>query len=486
MRPTQLGIALTLLMSATAAAPPSADVGACDPSLIKNGKVVGPTGASREIRAEAQPGTYVGSFRSQYSVPRGLATAVSSGEIRITVERRGAASGTAVISTSASTPYGGGGGAATSQLEGTAAQGSLIHGSSGYTKLRVDRVCGDRISGAVVPGPAWAGMQSMGATPISGSWTVSRVDAQHSEDPAEQRAIQQMRERAEQRALQLLSEARAVTDPLAPGVFPTTAQMRAYREAIERKETPAPLNDLFSRLGREGKSIASVDDCLGDEIIAAMTELARRRLEARLKEVARLQRAQYTPDVLQNVYFDVARAEMLGVEPEGCVQAGYDAADEIAQRRFEDGIGRAKSYEEAVQLLKETELDSTSDEWEANWELFERHVRPKIVAAAEGRADGLAFIAVQAQETYRDVSAAQADRMEQAARDNVAAAREHLARMQAEAAKPPSSTDPQAAAAEAAARADAVRRAEESLRDAEAQAPRTREDAAELRRMFSW
>lgn len=486
MRPTQLGIALPLLMSATAAAPPSADVGPCDPSLIKKGKVVGPTGESREIRVEARPGTYVGSFRSQYSVPRGLATAVSGGEIRITVERRGAATGTAVISTAASTPYGGGGGAATSQLEGTAAQGFLIRGSTGYTSLRVDRVCGDRISGAVVPGPAWAAMQAMGATPITGSWTVSRVDAQHSEDPAEHRAIQQLRERAEQRAMQLLSEARAVTDPLAPGVFPTTAQVRAHREAIARKETPAPLNDLFSRLGREGKAIASVDDCLGDEIIAAMTELARHRLEARLKEVALLQRAQYTLELLQNAYLDLGRAEMLGVEPEGCVQAGYDAVDEMAQARFEDGIGRAKSYEEAVQLLKETEVESSPDEWEANWELFERHVRPKVVAASEGQPDGLAFIALQTQQTYRDVSADQADRMEEAARDNVAAAREQLARMQAEAAKPPSSTDPQAAAAEAAARADAVRRAEENLRNAEAQVPRTREDAAELRRMFSW
>lgn len=492
MRPHQIAVALTLLMSAAGAAPPSTPgTGPCDRSLIKPRTGTSPRGETREIREEARPGTYVGSFRAEYRVPMALATAVSTGEIRMTVERNGQVEGTVTIHTTAATPYGGSGGAATSQLSGSAVEGSSIHGSSGYSNLRVDRArCADRISGAVVPGPRWAAMQSAGATPITGSWSVRRVDDDDTDDP-EQREIARLRAQAEQRAMQLLGEALAVRDPMAPGVFSTRAEERAYREAIQRGETPAPLRDLFSRLGHAGKEIALVDDCLGDEIIEAMGELARRRLEARLKEASRHAQSRppkpYSEDFLGSLISDVGRAERMGVEPPQCVEAGYETWDAIAQRRFEEGIEHANSFSEATRLLRDAEASTSSyEESAANWQRFEQAVRPKVVAASEGSRDGLAFLAVETQVQYRETSGTMAAQYENAAQRNLASARDRLARAREAAAAPPSTNDPKAAAEEARLRAEEVRRAEEGVRIAEQTGRDVQTEAAKLRRMFAW
>lgn len=492
MRSERIAIALTLLMSAAAAAPPpNADPNPCDRSLIKRSTGTSPRGETREIREQARPGTYVGSFRAEYRVPAALATAVSTGEIRITVERNGQVEGTVTINTTAATPYGGSGGTARSQLSGTAGEGTFIRGSSGYSNLSVDRVgCSDRISGAVIPGEKWAAMQGAGATAITGSWSVRRIDGDNPDDP-EEREIARIRARAEQRTMELLGEARAVRDPLAPGVFPTPAEERAQREAVKRGETPRPLNDLFSRLGREGRDLAEADDCLGEEIIEAMRELARRRLEARLKEAARQSRSEprqpFTKEFLDATANDAARAEAMGVEPPQCVDAGYEAWDAIAQRRFEDGIEKARTFSEATQLLRDAEAKTASfEESTANWERFEQAVRPRVVAATKGNPDGMAFVAVQAQVQYRETSGRVAADQERVARENIAAARDRLARARAAAAAPPSTNDPEDAAEEARLRAEEVRRAEESLRIAEQGGRDLRVEAEKLRRVFGW
>lgn len=491
MRSERIAIALTLLMSAAAAAPPpNADPNPCDRSLIKRSTGTSPRGETREIREQARPGTYVGSFRAEYRVPAALATAVSTGEIRITVERNGQVEGTVTINTTAATPYGGSGGTARSQLSGTAVEGTFIRGSSGYSNLSVDRVgCSDRISGAVIPGEKWAAMQGAGATAITGSWSVRRIDGDNPDDP-EEREIARIRARAEQRTMELLSEARAVRDPLAPGVFPTPAEERAQREAVKRGETPRPLNDLFSGLGREGRDLAEADDCLGEEIIEAMRELARRRLEARLREAARKSRSEprqpFTKEFLDAVANDVVRAERMGVEPQQCVDAGWETLDAVAQRRFEDGIGNARTFSEATQLLRDAETQASGEESAANWARFEQAVRPKVVAASEGNRDGLAFMAVEAQVQYRETSGRVAADQERVARENIAAARDRLARARAAAAAPPSTNDPEDAAEEARLRAEEVRRAEESLRIAEQGGRDLRVEAEKLRRVFGW
>ena len=492
MRPHQIAVGLTLFMSAAGAAPPSTPAaGPCDRSLIKPRTGTSPRGETREIREQARPGTYVGSFRAEYRVPMALATAVSTGEIRMTVGQSGQVEGTVTINTTAATPYGGSGGAATSQLSGSAVEGSSIRGSSGYSNLRVDRArCTDRISGAVVPGERWAAMQAGGATPITGSWSVRRIDDDDPDD-AEQREIGRLRARAEQRAMQLLGEALAVRDPLSPGVFPTPAEERAGREAIQRGETPARLQDLFSRLAREGREIALVDDCLGDEIIEAMQELARRRLEARLREASRHAQRRppqpYSRDFMLSLINDVARAEGMGVEPPQCVDAGYETWDEIAQRRFEDGIEHANNFSEAVDLLRDAEAKTSSfEESSANWQRFERAVRPRVVAATEGNPNGLAFVAVQSQVQYRETGERMATDYEEIARRNIVAARDRVARAREAAAAPPSTTDPEDAAEEARLRAEEVRRAEEDLRIAEQGGRDLRAEAEKLRRMFGW
>lgn len=492
MRRERIAVALTLVMSATAAAPPSnVDVNPCDRSLIKRPTGTSPRGETREIREQARPGTYVGSFRAEYRVPAALATAISTGEIRITVERNGQVEGTVTINTTAATPYGGSGGAATSQLSGTAVEGTSIRGSSGYSHLSVDRVgCSDRISGAVIPGEKWTAMQGAGATPITGSWSARRIDGDNPDDP-EEREIARIRARAEQRVMELLAEARAVRDPLAPGVFPTPAEERAHRDAVNRGETPRRLNDLFSRLGREGRDIAVADDCLGEEIIEAMRELARRRLEARLKEASRQSRSEprqpYTKEFLDAAANDAARAERMGVEPQQCVDAGYEAWDAIAQRRFEDGVKTANTFSEATELLRDAEAKTSSfEESAANWRQFEQAVRPKVVAATEGNPDGLAFVAVQAQVQYRETGERMATDYEEIARRNIAAARDRVARAREAATAPPSTSDPEDAAEEARLRAEEVRRAEEDLRIAEQGGRDLRAEAEKLRRMFGW
>lgn len=492
MRRERIALALTLVMSATAAAPPSTPAtGPCDRSLIKPRTGTSPRGETQEIRERARPGYYVGLFRAEYRVPAALATAISTGEIRITVYPSGQVDGTVTINTTAATPYGGSGGAATSQLSGTAVEGTSIRGSSGYSHLSLDRVgCSDRISGAVIPGEKWAAMQGAGATPITGSWSARRIDGDNPDDP-EEREIARLRARAEQRAMQLLGEALAVRDPLSPGVFPTPAEERARREAIQRGETPARLQDLFSRLEREGFEIARVDDCLGEEIIEAMRELARRRVEARLRQASRHAQSKppqpYSRDFAQSLIDDVVRAERMGVEPPQCVDVGYETWHEIAQQRFKRGIKTANTFSEATQLLRDAAANPSSpEESAANWQQFEQVVRPKVVAATEGNPEGLAFVAVQAQVQYRETAERMAADYEEIGRRNIAAARYRVAKARAAASERPTSNDPEAAAEEARLRAEAVRQAEEDLRIAEQGDRDVRAEAEKLRRMFAW
>lgn len=523
MKLKSLAITLTLAMSSTAAVPPPAPAStACSPPDRPPASTTG----AIEGASFARPGTYVGSFRSSYSVPRAYGTAVSTGEIRLTVASNGSVEGTVTINTTATIPYGGGGGSATAQLSGNARHNAVIKTSSGHTGLRVDTERCSLMSGAVVPGPAWAAMQSGGATPITGSWSVRRVSEDEGSDP-EERELNRLKEKAGEEATRLLDEARAVTNPMAPGVFPTPAQSQAHRAAIRRGEKPAPLNDLMNRLGRAAKELALVEDeCLAEEMVEAMRDLAKRRLDERLKEISRTENTAYTRDQLLNLAHEIGIAEALGVEPPACLDEGYATWDQVAQDRFENGIKRARSFKEAQDLYNDAAVTEGSGEAERNWATFEEAVKPKVEAAAQGDADAMEYMeggdqaASQAGQAGQNpgqnpgrgaegaarTSAARgegnanameygegaaraanqagqtvAQGLEDAARTNIAEAEARLAEARAEAAAVPADEEERARAA-----ARNIAEAERGLVDARKGSRLATAEAAKLRTMFGW